>query len=117
VAVMAECAYALANHGDNMVRLHPNASLARRMLAALKKKHWKSNVFKPNLQAILKFGEKLAREPQKMTQDDIETLRNAGFDDGEISQIVQVAANFAYWVRVINGFGIKLNNDKIRKYS
>ncbi len=52
-----------------------------------------------------------------MARDDLATLRRAGLDDAEISQVVQVAANFAYWVRVINAFGIHLGKGRIGRYS
>ncbi len=117
VAVIADCAYALTNHGDNMVRLHSDTGRARQMLAALKRKAWNDGVFEPKVQAILTFGEKLAVAPQAMKRQDIEALRKSGLDDGEISQVVQVAANFAYWVRVINAFGIRTAREKVGKYS
>lgn len=117
VAVIAGCAYALANHGDNMVRLHDDQQLAGRMRAALEMRYWDHEVFSPQLRVLLEFGEKLSLQPDQMEKGDIEDLRAAGFDDEQISQIVQVAANFAYWVRVINGFGIQLGAEKIGKYS
>ena len=117
VAVLAGCGYALANHGDNLVRLHDDRETGRRMLDALKAGDWGNAVFDSKLRAILVFGEKLAQTPDAMSRDDIQALRQAGLSDEEISQTVQVAANFAYWVRVINAFGIQLGDGRIGKYS
>jgi len=64
----------------------------------------------------LNFSNKLTLRPHDITRPDIETLHDAGLNDAEISQVVQVAANFAYWVRVINAFGIQLGNEKVGKY-
>ena len=36
--------------------------------------------------------------------------------DAEIVHLNQVAASFAYWVRVINGLGIRLGDESIGKY-
>ena len=36
--------------------------------------------------------------------------------DGEILEIVQLVAMFSYFVRVINGVGIQLGNEKLGLY-
>ena len=46
-----------------------------------------------------------------MSKDDIEALRAAGFDDGEILEINQVTAYFAYANRTVLGLGIGLEGD------
>jgi hypothetical protein len=40
----------------------------------------------------------------------------AGAEDVEILEVNQVRANFNYWVRVINGLGIRLGGEKIGAY-
>ena len=52
-----------------------------------------------------------------MSEADIETLREAGVSDTEILEVNQIGANFAYWVRVINGLGIQLGDERIGRYS
>lgn len=116
-AVIAKCHYALANHGDNMVRLHDDEAQAREMLAALTAGDWTHHTFDDQTRALLAFCEKLAVRPDQMEREDVERLRGAGFDDEQISQIVQVAANAAYWMRAINGLGIKLGKEPVGKYS
>ena len=43
-----------------------------------------------------------------MTKNDIDKLRAVGFDDKEISYIVQIVSSFAYWSRMINALGTKV---------
>ncbi|MDP6368419.1 MAG: alkylhydroperoxidase, partial [Planctomycetota bacterium] len=43
---------------------------------------------------------------------DVEALRAAGLDDGEILEVNQVSASFNYWVRTINGLGIRIGAEK-----
>ena len=53
------------------------------------------------------YSKKLNNEPAKMTENDVEHLREAGFDDGEILEINQVVSYFAYANRtVLFGFGV-----------
>ncbi len=45
--------------------------------------------------------------------NDIDALRAAGFDDGEILEINQVTAYFAYANRMVLGLGIDIDGDII----
>ncbi len=116
VAILARCDYALAHHGSNFVHLYEDREKARAMIDALKAGDWNGDLFDVRLRAILTYGEKLTRHPDEITGADMDRLRDAGLNDAEISQVVQVSAGFAYWVRVINGLGIKLGDEKIGKY-
>jgi alkylhydroperoxidase family enzyme len=61
----------------------------------------------------LRYAKKLTRAPAKVTVADIRTLRDAGFDDGEILEINQVASYFAYANRMVLGLGIDTDGDII----
>ena len=56
---------------------------------------------------MLDFAIALTRTPGSMTRAHVETLRAAGWDDREISQIVQITALFAYYNRIADGLGIE----------
>jgi len=51
---------------------------------------------------------KLTHTPGKMTESDIQQLRDHGYDDRSIHDIVQVAAYFNYINRVADGLGVDL---------
>ncbi len=46
----------------------------------------------------------------------IKTLRSADWKDTEIFELVQVVAMSSYFVRVINGVGIELGDEKLGLY-
>ncbi|MFQ5522912.1 MAG: carboxymuconolactone decarboxylase family protein [Acidimicrobiia bacterium] len=56
--------------------------------------------------ALLEFVEKLTRTPAAVSGEDVERLRDAGFDDQGISSVVQVVAYFNYINRVAEGLGV-----------
>ncbi len=56
---------------------------------------------------MLDFAALLTRTPKAVRRAHVEALRAAGFDDREISQIVQVTALFNYYNRVADGLGIE----------
>ena len=117
VAILAGCDYALAHHGSNFIHLYEDQDKARSMIEAIKAGDWSGELFDARVQAILNYGQKLTRHPENMSKQDLDTLREAGLNDAEISQVIQVSAGFSYWVRVINGLGIQLGDEKIGKYS
>lgn len=57
---------------------------------------------------MLDFAIALTRDPAAMTADDVARLRDAGFDDGTVHDIVQVTALFNYYNRLADGLGIEL---------
>ena len=59
---------------------------------------------------MLAYAEKLTLEPWAMTRDDLDPLRQAGFDDRAILDINQVTAYFAYVNRIADGLGVELED-------
>ena len=58
--------------------------------------------------AMLDSAVKLTRSPQAMTEEDVEALRRAGFDDTAILDICQVTAYYNYVNRLADGLGVEL---------
>ena len=54
----------------------------------------------------LAYAHKLTHVPGEIEATDISALREAGFDDGEILELNQVAAYFAYANRTVSGLGV-----------
>lgn len=56
--------------------------------------------------AMLDFAIALTRQPAATKRRDLEVLREHGFDDVAIHDIVQVTALFNYYNRIADGLGI-----------
>jgi uncharacterized peroxidase-related enzyme len=113
-AIIADCAYALANHGSNFKSLLGDAVKGEAMLAAVGDDDFEDNpLFTLKHSALLKYGAKLCRNPEQMVHQDVIELGNAGASDTEILEVVQTTSCFAYWVRFINGLGIQLGDESI----
>ena len=56
--------------------------------------------------AMLDYASKLTVSPARVTTEDLERLRNAGFDDQGILQINLIASWFNYINRVADGLGV-----------
>ena len=57
------------------------------------------------------YARKLTLSPGEIDQPDIDMLRDAGFDDGEILEINQVAAYFSYANRTVTGLGVNMDKE------
>ena len=59
----------------------------------------------------------LAPVPGAVAQEDVEAMRRAGLDDGEILEVNQVCCYFNYVNRQLNGLGVTLEGDTLGYYS
>ena len=57
---------------------------------------------------MLDYAAKLTKEPWNMVKADVKSLRESGFSDVAILDIVQVAGYYAYVNRLADGLGVKL---------
>ena len=57
---------------------------------------------------MLSYAVKLSLEPWKMGEADIQELRDAGFSNAGILDIVQVSGYYAYVTRLADGLGVEL---------
>ena len=65
----------------------------------------------PRERAILDYAEKLTLTPSRMSEADVEALRNAGLGDAEILDVCQVTAYYNYVNRMADGLGVELEED------
>lgn len=63
------------------------------------------------LKALCKYAVKLTLHPDRMSKQDIQALRDEGFDDRAIVDANQVVSYFNYVNRVADGLGIGLEEE------
>lgn len=59
---------------------------------------------------MLDYADKLTRSPATVAATDVQALRDAGFDDGDILEIAEVTAYYAYANRIADGLGVALED-------
>lgn len=114
-SILNKCPYSLTNHWANAAHLIGDANRADRVKAALDADR-PEDAFEGRELAALHYARKLTVSPGDMVESDVEALRNAGYDDGEILEINQVCAYFNYANRLLNGLGVSLEGDVIGFY-
>jgi uncharacterized peroxidase-related enzyme len=110
VSLLNECRYCIDHHYAGLLRLLGDDQRGAEIRAALDEKN-PAAAFDGKELAGLLYVEKLTTSPTSLTTADIESLRTAGYDDGEILEINQVAAYFAYANRTVLGLGINTEGD------
>lgn len=115
VSLTNRCHYSTAHHSANMRRLLEDETRGEAMYAALACGH-PEVAFAGKELALLEYARKLTAEVGAMCEADIEALRAAGADDGEILEVNQVCAYFNYSNRLLNGLGVTTDGDTIGYY-
>lgn len=116
VSILNGCAYSLANHWANARHLIGDVARADRIKAALVAGR-PGDVFSGAELALLVYAEKLTRRPGAMVRADVDALRAAGLDDGEILEANQIVCYFNYVNRCLNGLGVTTEGDIVGYYA
>ncbi len=116
VSVLNGCDYSFANHWKNAAHLIGDPARATKIETALREMR-PETAFEGKELALLRYAHKLTITPSKMTESDVATLREAGFDDGAILEANQIICYFNYVNRSINGLGVTTEGDVIGYYA
>ena len=112
VSIINQCEYCIEHHYEGMRKLIEDDQRSQSIREALEEGD-PSKVFESKELATMNYAVKLTTAPQNISPDDIEKLRINNVDDGEILEINQVAAYFAYANRMVLGLGINKSGDII----
>ena len=74
------------------------------------KADYRSVRLEPEERAMLDYVAKLTLQPGRMQRDDVERLREHGFDDDAIVEINQITGFFAWCIRTVQGLGVELED-------
>jgi uncharacterized peroxidase-related enzyme len=110
VSSINRCNYCVEHHFAGMARLLGDPVRASAIRTALESQRY-SDAFGAREIAALAYAAKLTGDASSVGRADIESMRSAGFDDGQILEINQVAAYFAYANRTVLGLGVNTDGD------
>jgi len=106
VSLLNDCAYCARHHSVGMKRqLRRDEAQFTAYREQLERDQPGAPFTRPE-QAALVYASQLTLEPGSVGLADIKALKSAGLDDGEILEINQVAAYFAYANRTVTGLGV-----------
>ena len=113
VSSLNDCAYCEEHHFEGMKRLLRDDSRAGAIRAGIAARDLAAVPVSPALRAAMGYARKLTQTPGAMIEADVQVLREAGWDDGQVLEINQVTAYFAYANRTVLGLGCSTAGDII----
>lgn len=106
VSILNDCGYCARHHGEGLKRLLQGDSGRFEAYREQLEADEPGAPFSAAERAALAYADKLTLAPGSVDQADTHALECAGFKDGEILEINQVAAYFAYANRTVTGLGV-----------
>ena len=110
VSLQNACLYCVEHHFAGLQRLLNEEARGVAIRKALET-HDFASLFDAREQAALDYAVKLTGHAHAIRQADIDAMREAGFDDGQILEVNQVVAYFAYANRTVLGLGVDTDGD------
>jgi uncharacterized peroxidase-related enzyme len=112
VSILNNCGYCIEHHFQGLVRLLGDNDRAAQIRTAFEKGVPETAISGKELAAIT-YANVLTLRPSEITENHVQVMRDAGFDDGEILEINQVVSYFCYANRTILGLGTSTEGDII----
>lgn len=115
VSLLNDCKYCIDHHYSGLTRLLADDIKTKAIRAALEAENpaLAAAHLPPRDIAALHYAAKLTRAPATVTESDIAHMRDIGLSDGEILEVNQVTAYFAYANRTVLGLGVNTKGDII----
>ena len=110
VSLLNKCAYCADHHSAGMARLIGDDVRSAGIRAALEA-GTPEQAFEGAELAAMRYAEALTTDPSSASKTHVEALRLAGCSDGEILELNQVTAYFAYANRTVLGLGVNTQGE------
>lgn len=107
------CDYCVEHHFAGMKRLVRDDARSDALRRAIEADDITAMPLDSREQAAMAYAAKLTSAPQDMVESDVQSLRAAGWEDGEILEINQVTSYFCYANRTVLGLGCSTDGDII----
>ncbi len=112
VSLLNGCSYCVDHHFAGLQRLVGEDAVSQRIRVSLESSEFEGVFDTPQVAALV-YACALTTAPsdEMSLKAGIETMRQAGFDDGTILEVNQVVAYFAYANRTVLGLGVTTKGD------
>ncbi len=102
VSLLNECKFCLGSHKAVAEKLGTSPET----IQALKEDPLGSSIPKKML-PILEYTRKLTETPSSITQEDVNKILAAGWNEKTVENVIYIASLFAFFNRIADGFGLK----------
>ncbi len=110
VSHLNKCTYCVEHHYAGLARILKDTDRAEQIYKAVKSGAF-DETFNNKERQGLRYAAKLTMKLDQVIEEDVNLLRENGFEDGEILEINQIAAYFNYVNRTVLGLGVDTEGD------
>ncbi len=111
VSVLNDCAYCTRHHAEALNFYWKDEERLQKLL-----EDYRQVELSPKDRAIVEYAAQLTRSPSSVTEQDVQTLREAGFSDEEILQANLIVSYFNFVNRVALGLGVEFSEEEAKGY-
>ncbi len=111
VSWLNQCSYCVEHHFAGLQRLLNDPARGLALRAAMQARDIAAAALSRREKRAMLYAEALTLTPASLTEADAIELRDSGWSDGEILEINQVCAYFAYANRTVLGLGCSTDGD------
>ena len=104
------CTYCVDHHSAGLRRLLADESRADALLRAIETEELAA-ALRPAEVVLFRYARALTLRPAEVDRSLVEAMREAGWSDGEILEVNQLVAYFAYANRTVLGLGVTTEGD------
>lgn len=112
VSILNRCKYCIEHHFEGLKLLLEDETRCNAIRQALEAE-MPELVLDERSTALLMYTQTLTRSPWEVDEANIQQLRQAGYDDGQILEGNQVIAYFAYANRTALGLGVATQGERL----
>ncbi len=113
VSLLNDCSYCAKHHAAGMKRLMSKEPEKFEACHEQLHRDHPGAPFSEAEQAALEYARKLTLAPGFVAECDLQPMRDAGYSDGQIFEVNQVTAYFAYANRTVTGLGVHTEGEQL----
>ncbi len=111
VSRLNDCDYCVEHHFSGLTRLLSDDVKSASIRKAIEARNIDLAPLNDAQKVAMEYARQVTRDPGGMQEHIVHQLRDAGYSDGEILEINQVAAYFNYANRTVLGLGCSIDGD------
>ena len=113
VSSLNDCAYCVDHHFAGLSRLLNDPARAAALRKAIDTRDMAGAPLSAKEKLAMDYARVLTEDPNSVSEDMVQAMTKAGYDDGEVLEINQVTAYFSYANRTVLGLGCSTKGDII----
>jgi uncharacterized peroxidase-related enzyme len=111
ISSINKCDYCINHHAKALDRYWKDREKIMKLI-----NDFKSIKFTEKITAMLNYVYNLTKNPNKITKNDVDLIKNMGYSDRDILDINLIVSYFNFVNRIVLGLGVEFSEDEMKGY-